>query len=204
MEHLYLILDNRGKPLCQAVLESRLNDEALQLRILQDNPDDLTSCNDIQLIGMDDVTPARRGLITRQRGNRLVVHPTENLGAQARENLRVDTDFHSVIYPVSGSWRGQRAVMGHDLSCGGVAFRTMQPLETGEIAEMVLPVTDEPLLLHFKVLRPLSSQGPVPLYAARFVDLIPDQEFLIRKAVFSIQVGRGQKDAQRPVPAGAG
>ena len=134
MEHLYLILDNRGKPLCQAVLESQLHAEAIQLRILQDEPDDLTGCNDIQLIGMDDVTPARRGFITRQRGNRLIVHPTENLGAQARENLRVDTNFQSVIYPISGSWRGQRAVMGHDLSCGGVAFHTMQPLETGEMA----------------------------------------------------------------------
>ncbi len=203
MEHLYLILDNRGKPLCQAVLESQLHAEAIQLRILQDEPDDLTGCNDIQLIGMDDVTPARRGFITRQRGNRLIVHPTENLGAQARENLRVDTNFQSVIYPISGSWRGQRAVMGHDLSCGGVAFHTMQPLETGEMAEMVLPVTDEPLLLHFRVLRPLSVQGPVPLYAARFVDLIPDQEFLIRKAVFSIQVGRGKKDSQLLAQAGA-
>ncbi len=203
MEYLYLILDSQGTPLCQAVLESPPWGDVLQLRVLQEDPDDFMDCSDIQLIGLEDNAPARRGLITRQRGNRLVVHPTEDLGAQARENLRVNTDFQSVIYPISGTWRGQRAVMGHDLSCGGVAFHTMQPLETGEVAEMVLPVTDEPLLLHFRVLRPLSSQEPVPLYAARFVDLIPDQEFLIRKAVFSIQVGRGKKALKRIAPAGA-
>lgn len=189
MEQLYLILDSTGNPICQAVLESPPGAGELYLRLLQDEPDDLMDCRDIQLIGLDDSAPARRGLITHQRGNRVAVHPTEDLGAEARENLRVPTDFQSVIYPVTGSWRGQRAVMGHDLSCGGVAFHTMQPLETGEVAELVLPVTDEPLLLQMRILRPLSAQGPVPLYAARFIGLILDQELLIRKAVFSIQVG---------------
>lgn len=189
LERIYLILDSAGKPICQAVLESPPGAGELQLRLLQSWPEGLEGCNDIQLIGLDDSSPARRGLITRQRGDRLAVHPTADLGAEARENLRVPTDFQSVIYPVSGSWRGQRAVMGHDLSCGGVAFHTMQPLETGEVAELVLPVTDEPLLLRMRILRPLPVQTPVPLYAARFIDLILDQELLIRKAVFSIQVG---------------
>lgn len=194
MERLYLILDSQGTPLCQAVLESPPNGEVLQLRILEDDPEDL--CHDVQLIGLDDSSPARRGLVTRQRGNRVVVHPTADLGAQARENLRVPTNFQSVIYPVSGAWRGQRAVRGYDLSCGGVAFHTMQELAVGEVAELVLPVTDEPLLLHFRVLRTLPTSAPVPLYAARFLDLILDQELLIRKAVFSIQVG-GKKASPR-------
>ena len=198
MERLYLILDRQGTPLCQAVIESPFNSDVIQLRLLEDDPEDfMAEHRDIQLIGLDDNAPARRGLITRQRGDRLIVHPTADLGAAARENLRVLTDFQSVIYPVTGPWQGQRAVMGHDLSCGGVAFHTMQPLEVGDIAELVLPVTDEPLLLHIRVLRPLPSETPVPLYAARFVDLILDQELLIRKAVFSIQVSRRKP---RPTP----
>ena len=197
MEHIYLILDSQGTPLCQAVLEPPYSGETIQLRLLEE--EDLTGCHDIQLIGLDDAAPARRGLITRQRGDRLVVQPTENLGAQARENLRVSTNFQSVIYPVTGVWRGQRAVLGHDLSCGGVAFHTMERLEPGEVAELVLPVTDEPLLLHLRVLRSLPTQSHVPLYAARFVDLILDQELLIRKAVFSIQVG-----GKKSVPCGTG
>ena len=195
MERLYLILDGGGTPLYHAVLESPPDAELLQLRIVEDDPDELTG--DVQLIGLDDGSPARRGIVTRQRGNRLAVHPTADLGAQARENLRVRTDFQSVIFPVSGAWRGERQVMGRDLSCGGVAFHTMEPLEVGEVAELVLPVTDEPLLLHFRVLRTLPSPGPVPLYAARFTDLILDQELLIRKAVFSIQVG-GKHRPVRP------
>lgn len=188
MERLYLILDNNGRALSQALLESPSNAEPLRLRLIREVVDDFPPHGEVQLIGLDDRTPARRGFIQRREGSRLLVQPTAVLGAEARENLRVQTNFQSVMYPVSGPWRGQKAIQGHDLSCGGAAFYTMHPLEIGEVAEMVLPVTDQPLLLHFKVLRHLPPDGPVPLYAARFVDLILDQEILIRKAVFSIQV----------------
>ena len=64
------------------------------------------------------------------------------LGEDARENLRIQTDFESVMYPITGYWKGQRAVKGHDLSCGGVAFHTPQALRPGEVVQVVLPVTD--------------------------------------------------------------
>ena len=195
MDRLYLVLDPEGHALCQAVLESSPDADMLQVRLTGD--DDTVLEGEVQLIGLDDSSPARRGIVKRQRGRHVLVQPTAELGAEARENLRVRTDFKSVIYPVTGAWRGQRAVQGYDLSCGGVAFHTMQELSPGEVAELVLPVTDEPLLLHFRVLRTLPTQEPVPLYAARFTDLILDQEILIRKAVFAIQVS-GPRAAARP------
>ena len=190
MERLYLVLDSRDRPLCQAVLESSPTADMLQVRLLLGDGEELAVEGEVQLIGLDDRLPARRGMVKRRRGCHIVVQPTAELGAEARENLRVRTNFKSIILPVTGQWRGARAVQGYDLSCGGVAFHTMQPLAPGEVAELVLPVTDEPLLLHFRVLRTLPSDGPVPLYAARFVDLCLDEEMAIRKAVFSIQVSR--------------
>lgn len=188
MERLYLVLDGQGRALCQGILESSPHADLLQVRLLGDEWEETALTGEVQLIGLDDSLPARRGEVTRQRGCQVVVRPTAELGAEARENLRVRTSFKSVIYPVTGQWRGQRAIRCHDLSCGGIAFHTMQKLSPGEVAELVLPVTDEPLLLHLRVLRTLETQEPVPLYAARFVDLILDQEIMIRKAVFSIQV----------------
>ena len=188
MERLYLVLDGQGRALCQGVLESSPHADLLQVRLLGDDAEDMALTGEVQLIGLDDSLPARRGEVTRQRGCQIVVRPTAELGAEARENLRVRTNFKSVIYPVTGQWKGQRAIRCHDLSCGGIAFHTMQQLSPGEVAELVLPVTDEPLLLHFRVLRTLPSDDPVPLYAARFVDLILDQDIAIRKAVFAIQV----------------
>ena len=113
-----------------------------------------------------------------------------HLGEDARENLRIQTDFESVMYPITGYWKGQRPVKGHDLSCGGVAFHTLQALRPGEVVQVVLPVTDSPLLLRAKVLRELDAEAPDRLYAARFVDLCLDEEMAIRKAVFEIQVSK--------------
>ena len=191
MEQLYLILDRDGSPIEQGVLESPPGVDILQFRLSRDEEDvpDLTGHKIVQLIGLDDKSPSLRGEIVRQRGNRLAVKPMGQLGPEARENLRILTDFESVMYPVTGYWKGQRAIRGHDLSCGGLAFHTEQALKDREIVEAVLPVTDEPLVVRMRVLRRLPTEDPVPLYAARFVDLCMDEEVFIRKAVFSIQVG---------------
>jgi len=190
MEKLYLILNRQGEALAQAVLESPRITEAVQLRLTEETELDFLRVGEIQCIALDSRTPSLRGFVTIQRGERLVVRPRAMLGEEARENLRILTDFESVMYPITGYWKGQRSIRGKDLSCGGVAFYTAQTLKAGEVVQLVLPVTDSPLLLRTRVLRELSSQDGVTLYAARFIDLCLDEEFIIRKAVFSIQVSR--------------
>lgn len=193
MEQIYLILDRDGSPIEQGVLESPPKAEVLQFRLTRDEDDipDLTGHSKVQLIGLDDSSPSMMGELVRQRGNRLAVKRMGSLGPEARENLRVLTDFESVMYPVTGFWKGQRPIRGYDLSCGGLAFYTAEPLKPREIVEAVLPVTDQPLVLRMRILRELPARGPQPLYAARFVELCVDEEIFIRKAVFSIQVRRG-------------
>ena len=187
-ERLYLLLDSKGTPLANAVLESPPNSEVLQIRVLNDKVEEVAAHREIQLIGIDDSTPNRVGVIVRQREDQLVIQPTAALDANARENLRILTTFSSVMYPVSGRWKGQKNVKGKDLSCGGVAFYSDCRLENREIVELVLPVTDQPLVVKTQVIRTLEEEGAPPLYAAKFVDLIQDEEALIRKAVFSIQI----------------
>lgn len=189
MERLYLILDSQGEALAHGVLESAPTAEVLQLRILNGEVEQVTAHRELQLIGMDDGSPNRIGIIIKERGDRIVIQPTAALAAAARENLRIKTSFRSVIYPLSGKWTGRRDIRAKDLSCGGVAFHCSQSLELGEAVELVLPVTDEPLILKAQILRILSSQPPAPpAYASKFIGLIPDEEALIRKAVFSIQI----------------
>lgn len=188
-ERLYLILDSQSTPLANAVLESPPNSEVLQIRILGGKEEAVAAHREIQLIGMDDSTPNRVGVIIRQKDDKLVIQPTAALGPNARENLRILTDFESVMYPVTGRWKGQRTYKAKDLSCGGLAFWTDRPLEEREIVELVLPVTDSPLLVKAQMLRRLQDDTTEqPLYATKFVDLIQDEEALIRKAVFSIQI----------------
>lgn len=188
-ERLYLILDSQGTPLANAVLESPANSEVLQIRILGGKEEAVAAHREIQMIGMDDGSPDRVGLIVRQRGDQMVIQPTAALGPAARENLRILTDFSSVMYPVTGRWKGQRKFKAKDLSCGGIAFYSSIPLEDREIVEIVLAVTDSPLVVKTQVIRALPDEtSELPLYASKFVDLIHDEEALIRKAVFSIQI----------------
>lgn len=188
-ERLYLILDSKGTPLANAVLESPLSSEVLQIRILKGKEDVVAEHREIQLIGLDDSSSNRVGLIVRQKDDKMVIQPTAALGPAARENLRIVTDFESVMYPASGRWKGQRRIKAKDLSCGGLAFYSSIPLGEREIVEVVLPVTDSPLVVRTQVLRTLPDDASdKPLYASKFVDLIQDEEALIRKAVFSIQI----------------
>ena len=188
-ERIYLILDSKSTPLANAVLESPPNSEVLQIRILGGKEDKVAEHREIQLIGMDDSTPNRVGVIIRQRDDKMVIQPTAALGPNARENLRIFTDFESVMYPVTGRWKGQRTLKAKDLSCGGIAFWADRALEDREIVEMVLPVTDAPLIVKTQILRELPDDTTEqPLYASKVVDLIQDEEALIRKAVFSIQI----------------
>ena len=188
MERLYLILDGTGQALAQAVLESPRITEVVQLRLTEETELDFLQVGEIQCIGLDNGSAS-------MRGDRLVIRPGAMLGAEARENLRIQTDFESVMYPITGYWKGQRHIKGHDLSCGGVAFHTAQAVKVGEVVQIVLPVTDSPLLLRTRILRKLNTDEPDPLYAARFVDLCLDEEVAIRKAVFSIQVSRPKPKA---------
>ena len=144
MELLYLILDAEGVPLTQGVLENLPNASTLQFRLPEENGEELAALPglaggaEVQMVGLDDSSIAHRGVVTRRRGNRLAVRTTADLGPEARENLRIQTNFRSVIYPVSGAWQGRRTVWGYDLSCGGVAFYCAQPLDIGEVAELSL------------------------------------------------------------------
>jgi len=83
-ERLYLILDSKGTPLANAVLESPPNSEVLQIRILGGKEEAVAAHREIQLIGMDDSTPNRVGVIIRQRDDKMVIQPTAALGPAAR------------------------------------------------------------------------------------------------------------------------
>jgi len=188
-EKLYLILDSSGTPLANAVLESPPNSEVLQIRVLNGKEELVAAHRNIQLIGLDDNSPNKAGMIIRQREDQMIIQPTAILGAEARENLRILTSFESVMYPVSGRWKGQKSFRAKDLSCGGISFYSSIFLVDREVVELVLPVTDSPLIVKAQILRALpNKETPEPLYASKFIDLIHDEEALIRKAVFSIQI----------------
>ena len=192
----YMIADSQNEPLCRAVLESPPDAAVWRLRVLDGGLSRVLEHEVVNLISTGENAPDMTGrILSSNREDILEVEPADLLGEALRQNLRVPVRFDSFLSPVSGTWTGRVPVVCHDLSCGGIAFFCDFPLQLGEVAEVVVPITAQPLILRAKILRRRPSNSVVPLYSAKFVDMIHDQEVLVREAVFSQQIAN--RDAQK-------
>ena len=90
----------------------------------------------------------------------------------------------------------RRKVEFIDLSCGGIAFFCDETMKRGEVVEIVIPVTPQPLLMRCRILRAWEKEGR-PCYAARFINMCHDEEKLICEAVFGIQLKQHMKTSER-------
>ena len=186
---LYALLDSRNAVLAQGRLENPPDAPDWQVRVPEYKISAVMEHEEIQLVPIDGDGDALLGRVRRNRNDLIVLQKLQSLGSEMRQNLRMPTHFQSFIYPVSGGWKGRRQAEANDLSCGGVAFFCAQQLEDGEVVELVVPITSEPLILKCQVLRrrPSDRKDEV-LYAAKFVEMCDDEEMIVREAVFSVQV----------------
>ena len=186
---LYALLDSRNAVLTQGRLENPPDAPDWQVRVPEDKISAVMEHEEIQLVPIDGDGDALLGRVRRNRNDLIVLQKLQSLGSEMRQNLRMPTHFQSFIYPVSGGWKGRRQAEANDLSCGGVAFFCAQQREDGEVVELVVPITSEPLILKCQVLRrrPSDREDEV-LYAAKFVEMCDDEEMIVREAVFSVQV----------------
>ena len=186
----YLIIDSRGAPVAHAVSRDTLDRAVWQLEIDDGDLQRVLEHEYISLVSMSEKIPAMEGRIVGRRGNVISVESVRQLGEQVRANLRMPVRFNSFIYPVTGQWKGRATILSNDLSCGGISFFCARPLEVGEVVELVIPVTSQPLLLRGEILRRRPSATPIPLYASRFLEMLREEESMVREAVFSLQLSR--------------
>ena len=78
--------------------------------------------------------------------------------------------------------------MSNDLSCGGISFFNGEGVKRGEQLEVVFHYSRLPLILKCQILRLCRQQVSLFLYAAKFVQMINDEETKIRESVFSVQL----------------
>ncbi len=185
----YLLSDSQNEPLAHARLVTPPEQKPWRLRLEETDLPEVLEHEIINLISMDGDRPNMIGIIlSTDHADMIEVNPLNEAGESPRQNLRVPVRFESFVYPVSGSWTGRLPIVCHDLSCGGIAFFCNFPLNLSEIVEAVVPITSQPLILRSQILRLRPSNSNIPLYAAKFVDLIHDEEVLLREAVFSQQI----------------
>lgn len=131
--------------------------------------------------------------LVERSGDTVTLRKMMQLDTEFRRSLRIPVRFNSFIYPVDNSFRGRKVLRSIDLSHGGIAFCAEEGLEIGEIAEVVIPVTTEPVIVKMQILRVQRLSNGEVYYAAKFVDLQEDEENLLCRAVFGIQLEIGRE-----------
>lgn len=184
----YIVTDSQNIPLASALLESDLDARVWSLHVLEGAAHVVADHQVIRLLGMEEGSPAKAARVLEQKGDVVLLEPQQSLGSEVRENLRVLAQDDTFIYPISGSWTGRRNAQVHDLSCRGVAFFCAEELARDEVLEIVLPLVEPPLILQAQVLRTRPSTQETPLYAAKFIHFIEDEEAAICEVVFAQQL----------------
>lgn len=188
-EYECIISDSHNQPLASAILENKPDEKTWRLRILGDNISGVVDHEFIQIVSMNDRVPnVNAEILHYTEPDIITVSPSSELDISIRRELRIPIRFDSFLYSTSSRWKGRAPIVSLDMSCGGIAFYCNQPLRIGEIAELVIPITSQPLLARIQVLRFRPTQFPIPLIAAKFDGITHDEEILIREAVFSQQL----------------
>ena len=190
MEYKYLMVDSRGEPVARGVSENGPGGAVWNIRVDGGALKQVLSHEYVSLVSDSEQVPAVEGRIVSHRDNVIAVEAVRQLDGAVRRNLRMPVRFETFLYPVDGSWRGRVPALSNDLSCGGISFFCARRFQRGDLVQLVIPVTSQPLLLTARVLRERPSGEPVPLFAAEFVELLHEEEMMVREAVFSLQLDR--------------
>lgn len=188
MSYRYMILDSQSATVARGYLESPPDSPVWYIRVLDGEEERVMEHEYLQLVSMEEHAPAKMGRILRRRDDVIVLEPIEELDSALRRDLRMQVRFDTYIYPITGKWTGRLRALSHDLSCGGVAIYCDAHLQVEEKFEIVIPITTRPLVLKAQVLRLRSNHSDIPMYSAKFIDLVREEEAMLREAVFGLQI----------------
>lgn len=160
----------------------------IQLTVFEGDITEVVNAESLQIVPADEDLHPKLGHVIQRKGDLVVLEVLRELvGNEVRENLRMPVDFDTFLYPTGGQ-EGRWTARGNDLSCGGISFYSTATLVPGQLVEVVVPITrTAPLLLTCQILRVRPEEGET-FYAAKFIDILNEQESMIREAVFTVQL----------------
>ena len=185
-----VLLDSgTSKVLARGTIEGPPDGLNLQVNIFEGDPLSVVHTEHIQIVPADEAMSPKLGHVIHYQGTHLVLEPLRDLvGNTVRTNLRMPVDFDTFVYPTDGS-PGRFRAKANDLSCGGISFYSGRAFNVGSIVEVVVPITrDGPLLMGCEILRIRDVDDGSRFYAAKFTEVLNEQESMLREAVFNVQL----------------
>ncbi len=184
---VYMLMDSSSHMLARGIrLPSPGQQLVLFIRLTEGDLQQVVAAGIVQAVPLDKSQPSQMTRVIDSRANAVALAPMRAQGATLRRNFRVPVTFESFVYPPTGGRGSMRSI---DLSSGGLAFRSPWTFAVGDQFEVVIPITsDGPLLLRAELLRVHLEPGAQNFYACKFLDLIDDEEAMLRETVFAIQI----------------
>lgn len=181
----YVLMDSNARELAHGLRVEAPGHKNLYIKLLDGSIDALQDAAILEAVPRDKEQLPVMVRLAGSHGDAVALEPVREPGA-VRRNYRVPVSFDSYLYPPAG---GRSSLHAINLSCGGLAFRSIRPMLIGERFQVVIPpVSEGPLLVWAELLRTREDPGRTTFYACKFIDLIDDEEHLLREAVFAIQV----------------
>ena len=133
---IYLLLDSRGAAIARGRIQGKTDGPYWQIQVEDGKIDEILEHKTLKLLSFMDAYPSYQGVIVRSRNDMIQLEMTKltPAGEDMRKNLRVVVHFKSLIYPITGPWRGRREIeqnitqilTRNDLNPAAVSVRKME------------------------------------------------------------------------------
>ena len=185
---LYVITGRNRTPLARAMIYGDPNGKMWQAELVSGEAELILAEETVELVRLGEDMYTLVGRVKEQKGKYILIESIIGRSGDARRSLRVPIDYDTYIYSADGTWKGRCLVKCKDLSCGGIAFHLPMQLTLGEWVDVVVRTQEEPLVIRGEVLRELEKKDDMSGYAVCFRDICPDEDALLCKEVFGVQL----------------
>lgn len=131
-----------------------------------------------------------RGSIEYIDGNAVFFKDFENISDELKNDLKVDYVHKTKITLIDEDDEEiTMPVVMKDVSRGGVCFFTLESLKVGQVVEMVLEFTKEPLPVKLEIIRrERYPKDPHYYYGCKITSLNIVEESMLKQAIFRIDI----------------
>jgi len=127
------------------------------------------------------------GMELTKIGGRFMLNQMKYIGSIQQKNVRVDVDFSGILtFEIKGVKYGYDIHI-KDISSGGFGFHCEENLPMEQIYEYIVDWGIEPIVVNVRLVRKEKINEGGYAYGCCFMDIYPDEEMILRGAVFYIQ-----------------
>lgn len=187
MDKKIVILNDNDEIIANAYLESITAEEAVIRLNSAAMAKEMKNHPNIRFRISGNYVENYKGIVCKAEENKIHIIHLFGVDVCYRQDVKIDLNFKAAITYHQNNKLKSAQIQMKDISSGGLCFNTKQDLEMDLIYEIVISITKVPIILKLKIVRKLEpEEDGIFIYGCKFIDIGPDEEKLLREAVFRL------------------